>query len=620
MIYEQFLGLSLKNTDLGQYFTPEQVIEFMVEIANLEGRERVLDPACGTGRFLVHAMNKMLGMANSSEARRRIKTRQLFGNEKSPYVTKIAKMNMFVHGDGRTNIRYRDSLELTADDDRRYDLILTNPPLGEIDFRQLFGEFTASRDWYLAMDVIEKTEKETRSGTITSSVSRRELKGGALFVNRFAHYLKPGAQAITVIDDAILNTDEYAHVREFIRKQFEIRGIFSLTDDAFKHTSRTATKTSLIHLIKKRDPNACQETPVFFAHAFQVGVNAKGKRCPNDLIDPTRPLDLLRAYREFLRDVQANVENHGGSFSEDDFDFKRGALSGIPDTEFSEFSYFSVPCSTISDRLEFKYYDPTYQAVERHLSAMDTVTLGAITDPAMTTYGLTETGLDEGDIPFINIENLMPDTTINLRGVRYVLTDNHKIRNQHYTRKQDILISRSRLPGIAAVVRDDDGLVYGSYIIRFHLSQEHRERFLPEYVALFINSIFGQSQVHRLKSGSNGYNINTGQLKALRIRSVSMETQLRLVQKVTRQRQAASRIGSLLKGLEERAEDAFIKICVGEEDVGEFANIVEGLEEQLAPLDYYVQPRETGEDTVSELRRVARRFEIRPTFGMRPAS
>ena len=117
---------------------------------------------------------------------------------------------------------------------------------------------------------------------------------------------------------------------------------------------------------------------------------------------------------------------------------------------------------------------------------MDTATLASIVDPESTTYGLTATGREDGDVRFINIENLRPDATIDLRGVRYVMDDGDGPKEKHLTNLDDILISRSRLPGIAAVVAEEAARVaYGSYIIRFHLSNEGRANFLPEYVALF---------------------------------------------------------------------------------------------------------------------------------------
>jgi|GEM_PF-4251533 len=246
---------------------------------------------------------------------------------------------------------------------------------------------------------------------------------------------------------------------------------------------------------------------------------------------------------------------------------------------------------------------------------MDTIRFDAIADPNCTSYGLTETGLEEGDIPFVNIENLIPDATIDLRGVRYVLSSNKKIRPQHYTNKDDILISRARLPGIAAVVSEEnEGLLYGSYIIRFHLNDEEGTEFLPEYVALFINSVFGQAQVHRLKSGSNGYNINSGQLGGLKIRRLDKDAQQGLVEKIRLQRSASARLGSLVRSFQNISEISFIRSCLGKEDRENFERMVGDLDSQLAPVHEFFEKFDSESEELGELQEIRERFQIRPTF------
>jgi len=616
MIYEQFLGLSLKNTDLGQYFTPEPIIQFMVAVAGLTPDDRVLDPACGTGRFLVQSMNDMLAKASDAETRARIKAEQLVGNEKSPYVSKIGKMNMFVHGDGRANIYERDSFEYFPNDEEKFDVILTNPPLGDINFRKLFGDYAANPAWYDSMEVIEKTTRLLKkTGVARTTVTRNEMKGGALFLNKYAHFVRDGARVLTVMDEAVLNTDEYVHVREFIRKHFYIQAIFSLTEDAFKHASKTATKTSILVLEKKIPAAATQRTPVFFGHAFQVGVNPKGKPCPNDLMDAARPRDLFRAYGDFVRAVADNRAHNRGEFRQEDFEFTPGALDTAANESFSAFSYFVVPFDRLEERLEYKWYDPTYLPIEQKIEGRQTVRFADLVDPNRTAYGLTETGLEDGDIPFINIENLVPDTSIDLRGVRYVLRSNRKIRPQHYTEKDDILISRSRLPGIAAVVTHaTQGMTYGSYIIRFHLNDEQGAQFLPEYVALFINSIFGQAQVHRLKSGSNGYNINSAQLGSIRILELGIQAQKELVDNAQQQRKAAARLGAILRRFQDVSETSLIRSCLGLEAREDFEQLVEDVASRLKPVHASLDEFDSEGQELADLREARKHFEIRPTF------
>jgi type I restriction-modification system DNA methylase subunit len=103
--YEVLGKLSGKDVKVGQFFTPENVVRFMVKLANLEYNDVTLDPACGTGRFLIYAMHDMMEKVDGREQESKkeaIKKSQLFGTDDDPDVSKLAKMNMYIHGDGKT--------------------------------------------------------------------------------------------------------------------------------------------------------------------------------------------------------------------------------------------------------------------------------------------------------------------------------------------------------------------------------------------------------------------------------------------------------------------------------------------------------------------------------------
>lgn len=612
LIYEQFLGLSLRNTDLGQYFTPDPIIGFMVKLARLSADDHVHDPAAGTGRFLVAAMNEMISKARSDAAVEQIKATQLTGVEKSPYVAKIARMNMFVHGDGRANLVQGDSLDFSLEAEPHSDVVLTNPPLGDVNFVNIKGQYGDAVDWYDAMTVIPRV-----TSADATKVGRSTLKGGALFLNIFTKVVKDGGRVLTVIDEGILNTDEYEQARDFLRRHFEIRAVFSLTDDAFKYASKTATKTSILYLVRK-DLTEPQSRPVFFGHAFSVGINTKGKAARNDLDDFSAPNDLLRAYLDFERQVE-DAESRG-----EVFDVAAFPPTKLPDVGFqtySDYSYFAVAADSLEDRLEYKWYDPTFDVAEDQLEQMDTVRLGDIVTGSGD-YGLTATGLEQGDHKFINIENLQADGSISLDGVRYVLAESvtdidengvSRVRPKWQTALDDILISRARLPGIASVVSEAEaGLIYGSYIIRFRLKED--SGFDPLYVALFINSIFGQAQVHRLKSGSNGSNINAPQLSELRIVRLSEDEQERVVTTIRRQQDIAGRLGGLMRHYQETAEGLLVEACLGLETSTQMAHLDEELMPPLEAAQEVLAGLDDENEVVRPLRSLADHFVIRPTF------
>lgn len=312
-VYEVLGRRSGKDTKAGQFFTPANVVDFMVRLAELDSSDIVLDPACGTGRFLIWAMDDMqkeVSGRNVSEQRKRIARTQVLGTDNDIDVAKLAKMNMYIHGDGKGNIWDDDGLLLykSRELDHKIDVVLTNPPLGDLGYRRpQFDE-----DFYRRMTVIPR-KKTTSNGNLEDyiNITGNQMKGGAQFINAIYHYLKPvrdksllpewrGGKMLIILDEAILNTDGYAQVRKFIREHFYIKAVISLTTDTFVPVSRTMTKTSILYAIKKEDLTAKQQEPIFFAHAEKVGIDTRRRVCPNDLPG------ILSKYAKFKEVVLAS--------------------------------------------------------------------------------------------------------------------------------------------------------------------------------------------------------------------------------------------------------------------------------------------------------------------------
>lgn len=364
--YEVLGKLSGKDVKVGQFFTPENVVRFMVKLAELVSTDKVLDPACGTARFLTYAMEDMFSKVlgpNIDTQTKTIRTAQLFGTDDDLNVAKLAKMNMYIHGDGKTNIEDRDGL-LLQEFDGAMDVILTNPPLGELtymkdtyneEFRLRRMEVIPRKNvteehlrrYETRLNELQSVEQKstsqqkriqqlmikiaecnlsTKAGTPTLETTGNQMKGGALFLNATKHYLRSirdgsalpewrGGKLLIVLDEGVLNTDDYRRVREFVRKYFYVKAVISLTRDTFVPVSNTSTKTSILYAIKKQDPDAMQQEPVFFAHAEKVGIDTKKKVGPNHLFNGGD--DILSKYLEFKAKVLNSYD--GFQFKEDAF-------------------------------------------------------------------------------------------------------------------------------------------------------------------------------------------------------------------------------------------------------------------------------------------------------------
>jgi len=371
-VYEVLALRADKDVKVGQFFTPENIVKFMVKLANLDLNDRVLDPACGTGRFLIHSMDDMVGKVARSNLRNKsskcqdIRIHQCFGADIDTRIAKIAKMNMWIHGDGKSNIfggREYNGLLLHKKEfngfetfDNSFDIVLTNPPLGDLNYqvipfvdsennldtpesdlrriintinrmpvlpirnlteekasilRERIYQHRAALSELEDQDEIIKAKRkrevikrnveeltQVNAQILTKNfeyeITGNSMKGGALFLSAIWHYLKNkrdvdappewrGGKMLIVLDEGILNTDNYKSVRNFLRSHFYIKAIISLTRDTFVPISKTTTKTSIIYAIKKTDLDAIQREPIFFAHVNEVGFDTKGKVINNDL-------------------------------------------------------------------------------------------------------------------------------------------------------------------------------------------------------------------------------------------------------------------------------------------------------------------------------------------------
>jgi len=155
-VFEALARRAEKDNRIGQFFTPETAVVATVRLTAPRPSDTILDPACGTGRFLIHAMTAMLRTAAATadqtkeEVEADIRRERLLGTDIDPWVATIAKMNMYLHGNGKSNIRPANGLALSASDvfaprsparaHEAIDVTLTNPPLGDVNFREVAAE------------------------------------------------------------------------------------------------------------------------------------------------------------------------------------------------------------------------------------------------------------------------------------------------------------------------------------------------------------------------------------------------------------------------------------------------------------------------------------------------
>ena len=194
---------------------------------------------------------------------------------KDPMLARIARINMYLHGDGGSQIYMGDALNTSIDKtdskefqeemedmkdvfvDESFDVVITNPPFSM---------------QYNAND--EEQEKVLQQYELAVKDNKwRTLRAGVMFIERYYKLLRKGGKLITVIDNTILNSSDYSFVRDYIRKHFIIKAVISLHGDAFQQ-SKARVKTSLIYLIKKMNDSEIQPD-VFMDFSVALGVDDK---------------------------------------------------------------------------------------------------------------------------------------------------------------------------------------------------------------------------------------------------------------------------------------------------------------------------------------------------------
>lgn len=319
--YETIVSNTLKQ-EAGQFFTPRNVIRCMVEMMDPDQNTRVLDPACGSGGFLVmvleHVRKKIASNMydltgvrledkyNSYEVNNAVKKyaeRMLFGFDFDPDLKKAARMNMVMAGDGHANIfninsldypegqlvdkdkvapKVAESIDISLDKDfnfefprdnafGKFDMIFTNPPFGakvEVD-RSISSRYELGH-----IPVKDAYGNYLFNGAVKSSEAPE-----VLFIEQCYNFLKPGGKMAIVLPDGILGNPNTESVRSWILERFKLLASVDLPVETF--LPQVGVQASLLFLQKKTAEEkliavADENYNVFMAIVEAVGKDRRG--------------------------------------------------------------------------------------------------------------------------------------------------------------------------------------------------------------------------------------------------------------------------------------------------------------------------------------------------------
>jgi len=303
--FEKFLGKMFRD-EYGQYFTPRTVVEFMIKFLDPDEQDIIIDPACGSGGFLLYSMMHVIEKVQRkyNEDRDSINRitwdfshKQIFGIEINDKIARIAMMDMIIHEDGHTNIECNNALldfdkfdKIKDIRPNKYSMIFTNPPFGAvIKDKNILSKFKLGKD-------------------------KKSQKTEILFIERCLELLKEGGKLGIVVPDSILTNLTLQPVRDFILKNSRILAVISLPQHTFT-LSGAGVKASLLFLEKtKFKPDNYR---VFMSIANHIGFDSTGREDSNDL--PKILMDwkkyLSGETKDFEKSFLVNVQEIVSNFS-----------------------------------------------------------------------------------------------------------------------------------------------------------------------------------------------------------------------------------------------------------------------------------------------------------------
>lgn len=249
---------------MGQYFTPDPVVDFMVRVARPHPNDLILDPFCGSGRFLSVSLSYVRENSDESKTVHDFAITKLHGIEKSERMVRVAMTDMRLQGDGHSNIRCTDSLLAFRNypdmEPESFDIILTNPPFGSSlnpEAINGLGQFELAKE---------------------SSSTSLEVLG----LERCCQLLRPGGKLGIVFPDGELANITSSNIRHWIQRNFKVRAIVSLPVDTFTPFGANLG-TSILFLRKwKEDEDRDEDYDLFLAKTDDVGYDSTMRETGNN--------------------------------------------------------------------------------------------------------------------------------------------------------------------------------------------------------------------------------------------------------------------------------------------------------------------------------------------------
>lgn len=475
--FESFIDYTTKGSQ-GQFFTPRNVVKLIVNIAQLTSRDKMIDPACGTGGFLIEGLKaewKYLREQYGNEwpekelfaEEQKIAIKNIRGIDKDNFLGKVAKAYMALMDDGRGGIFCENSLvdskqwsAKTQEDvrEKTFDVVLTNPPFGKklkIDETEILSLYDLGRKW-----------KKNDSGVF----ERTDLLFDSqppqiLFIEKCLNLLKDKGRMCFISPESIFCNPSHKYIVQYIKERAKISAIISMPEELFQ--PYTHAKTCVVYLKKgKSSPS----DKIFMGIARYCGHDSRGNETTRDDI----PL-IQEKYNQYIKTGSIEYDHLGFTITEGEI------INNI-----------YVP----------KYYNP--EIVRKLASLQDThdiISIQSLENDGIisisTGHEVSKESYGTGSIPFVRTSDIA-NWEIKLdpkQGLSQEIYQQYK--KKQNIKENDILMVRdgTYLVGTCALItKDDVEIVFQSHIYKIRVNKP--EELNPLLLLALLSCPLVKSQIY----------------------------------------------------------------------------------------------------------------------------
>lgn len=291
--FEIFISPSLRGGQ-GQFFTPRNVVKLLVSLTNPTRNDKIIDPACGSGGFLIESLRYVWAQVKLEGEDLGWPEREIFadqqevaiknfrGIDKESFLSKTTKAYMAILGDGRGGIFCENSLESPSNWGSKtqnsiqlhsFDVVLTNPPYGsklKIDDRSILSHYDLGSRW------------KSKDGTYYKTSSQLEYQTPqVLFIERCLDLLKPNGRLGIVAPESMFCNPSHKYIMNYVESKAQIEAVISMPENLFQ--PHTHAKTCVVLMRKLADGEKINpDSSIFMAVAKWCGHDSRGLAIPFD--------------------------------------------------------------------------------------------------------------------------------------------------------------------------------------------------------------------------------------------------------------------------------------------------------------------------------------------------